>query len=335
MVTISEVAQRAGVSTTTVSHVLNETRRVNPETRARVERAVEELGYRRNHAARMLAGGSSRTLGLVISGLTNTYFGPLLHAIERRASDAGYMLVLGDSHDEEAMERRVVESLLDRAVDGFIIAPSPGFDGVAAARIADAQKPLVLIDRSLDIPCDQLVPENTDSVRELTEHLIEHGHERIAAVAGLGGLDSSDARVAGYREALEHHGLPVLPDLIVSGESQTAAAQESVARLLAGGDAPSAIVSLNNAMTIGTLRAVNGAGLSIPGDIAFAAYDDFEWADLFEPGITAVAQDVARMGNEAVDLLIRRLEGDTSPFEHRVISTSLRRRTSCGCPRNP
>lgn len=331
MVTITGVAQRAGVSITTVSHVLNGTRRVNAETRARVEEAIAELGYRRNLAARTLAGGSSRTIGLVISGLTNTHFGPLLHTIERQVSEAGYVLVLGDSHDEGEMERRLVDSLLDRSVDGLIVAPSAEFADGTAQLIASRGKPLVLIDRSLDLDCDQLVPENTASVRTLTEHLIDHGHRRIAAVVGLDGLESSHARTAGYRSALEAHGIAVDPRLIIPGGSSTQIAHRAVAELLSQPAPPTALVSLNNAMTIGSLRAIAEAGCSIPSDLAFAAYDDFEWADLFQPGLTAIAQDVALMGSEAVDLLIRRIQGEDSPFEHRVIETTFHRRTSCGC----
>lgn len=332
MVTIAGVAQHAGVSTTTVSHVINGTRRVNPETRARVEQAIAELGYRRNHAARTLAGGSSRTIGLVISGLTNPYFGPLLHAVERRVTDADHVLVLGDSHDEEEMERRVVDSLLDRSVDGLIVAPSAGFALGAARQILRHEKPLVLIDRRSDLSCDQLVPEDFDSVRTLTEHLIEHGHRRIAAVAGLHGLSSSNRRVDGYRAALEAHGIEADQQLLVAGGSSTEIAHRAVSTVLAAPAPPTAVISLNNAMTIGMLRAIKDAGLSIPGDIAVAAYDDFEWADLFEPGLTAIAQDVTRMGQEAVDLLMRRIQGDDGPFEDRVIETALHLRTSCGCP---
>lgn len=332
MVTMDEVALRAGVSPSTVSHVLNGTRHVNPETRERVEQAVSELGYRRNTAARTLAGGSSHTIGLAISGLTNPYFGPLLHAIERRVSEFGYVLVLGDTHDATDMEQRVVDSLLDRRVDGLIVAPSPGFLTATAPRIAAAGTPMVLIDRSIDLECDQLIPENEHSVRQLTEHLIEHGHERIAAIIGLPGLDSTVDRVAGYRSALERHGLTVDESLIVAGDSNTDTSEQAVAELLRRPEPPTAVVTLNNAMTIGALRAAQRAGRSIPGDLALAAYDDFEWSDLFLPGLTAIAQDVGRMGREAVDLLVGRVDGADGPFRRRVIETTFNRRTSCGCP---
>lgn len=332
MVTMDEVALRAGVSPSTVSHVLNGTRHVNPETRSRVEKAVAELGYRRNTAARTLAGGSSHTIGLAISGLTNPYFGPLLHAIERRVSESGYVLVLGDTHDHSDMEQRVVDSLLDRRVDGMIVAPSAGFAQGTAPRIAAAETPLVLIDRGVELDCDQVIPENTASAQQLTAHLIDHGHERIAAIVGLAGLDSTADRVAGYRAALEQAGLPLDESLIVAGDSNTETSERATADLLNRSDPPTAMVTLNNAMTIGSLRAVQKSGRAIPDDLALAAYDDFEWSDLFEPGLTAVAQDVARMGREAVDLLLRRISGDDAPFERRVIDTTFRRRTSCGCP---
>ena len=332
MVTMAEVAELSGVSSSTVSHVLNGTRHVSGETRERVERAVAELGYRRNTAARTLAGGRSHTIGLAISGLTNPYFGPLLHAIEQRVSDADYVLVLGDTHDDAEMERRVIESLLDRRVDGIIVAPSRGFIEHSAQLIADADTPLVIIDRSIDLACDQLAPENSESAATLTSHLISHGHERIAAIGGLPGLASTSERLEGYKLALERAGVPLDPAMIVSGESNTDTAEAVVSELLEGPRPPTAILTLNNAMTIGALRAARRRGLRIPADIALAAYDDFEWSDLFEPGLTAIAQNVTRLGHEAVDVLLARVAGDTSAHDFRVIPTTFQRRTSCGCP---
>lgn len=331
MVTMADVARLSGVSSSTVSHVLNDTRHVNDETRGRVEHAVAQLGYRRNTAATTLAGGSSRTIGLAISGLTNPYFGPLLHAIEQRVSAAGYVLVLGDTHDEVAMEHRVVGSLLDRRVDGLIVGPSRSFADSVGPLIQEAETPLVLLDRGLDWPCDQVTPENRRSVRTLTAHLIGHGHQRIAVVAGLSGLDSTRDRLAGYFDALSNAAIPSDSALILEGESNAAAAEQAVHAAFSGGDRPTALISLNNAMTIGALRALQRASISIPGNLAFAAYDDFEWSDLFQPGLTAIAQDVVQMGNDAVDMLLARINGAGAAFEHRVIETSFHRRTSCGC----
>jgi len=331
MVTMSEVARRAGVSVTTVSHVINDTRRVDPETRRRVEEAIADLEYRRNTVARALAGRGSLTIGLAISGLSNPYFGSLLQAIEGRIAEAGYLLVLGDTHDDLEREQRVVDSLLDRRVDGLIVAPSPGFAARSAPRIAAASTPLVLIDRGAELDCDQVLPENRDSARRLTEHLVEHGHRRIAALVGLPGLDSSHQREQGYREALEAAGIPVDERLIASGDSNPASAERELSRLLRLVEPPTAVVAMNNAMTIGAMRAARETATAVPEDLALAAYDDFEWSDLFLPRLTAIAQDVSTMGSTAVDVLLDRISGAELNPRRYVVDTDFHRGTTCGC----
>lgn len=336
MTTMHDVAQRAGVSIATVSHVLNKTRPVSDATADRVRTAVSELGYRRNAIARTLAGGRSQTIGLVVAGLTNTYFAPLLHAIERRAAEAGYILVLIDTHDEPRTERRAVESLLARNVDGIIAAPTVGFPEMSWPLIEKERTPLALLDRGSDRDSDQVKPENVASVRALTTHLIGHGYRRFAVVRGLPGLDSSSERFDAAMAVLAEAGIAPDPGYVVDGESTTEVAEERLGVLLASGRSrPDAILSLNNAMTIGALGAVRRAGLRVPHDVAFGCYDDFEWADLFEPGLTAIAQDVARMGRETVELLLARIADPHRATERRVVDATLHVRTSCGCPPAP
>jgi len=331
MTTMGDVARLAGVSPSTVSHVLNGTRKVDSATRSRVEAAIAETGYRRNGVARSLAAGRTHTVGLSISALTNPYFGSLVHAVERALSDAGYVLIVGDSHDDAESEKRVTDSLLDRQVDGIIVAPAPGSHRRALPVIAAARTPLVLIDRAVDLECDQVGPENFDSARTLTEHLLDVGHRRIAVVRGIAGISSTAERFDGYAAALAARGIPVDDDLVVDGESSTEVAERQVHALMASAHRPSALVSMNNAMTIGTLKALRRLDLSIPGDVAFACFDDFEWSDLFEPKLTAVAQDVETIGATAARLLLRRIDhqGD-APQRIRVPST-LHHRNSCGC----
>jgi LacI family transcriptional regulator len=331
MTTMGDVARIAGVSASTVSHVLNGTRKVNTETRLRVEAAIEETGYRRNVVARSLAAGRTQTIGLSISALTNPYFGSLVHAVERALTDAGYVLIVGDSHDEVESEKRVVDSLLGRKVDGMIVAPAAGSERVSLPEITRAGTPLVLIDRGADIESDQVGPENLTSARSLTEHLLDLGHRRIAVVRGLTGISSTTERFDGYVAALTGRGVPVDADLIVDGASNTDVAERAVRALMAPEDRPSALVSMNNAMTIGSIKAIRSLGLSIPGDVAFACYDDFEWSDLFEPKLTAAAQDVETIGATAVQLLLRRLAGYDGPPEHVRVPTTFHHRNSCGC----
>lgn len=331
MVTMDDVARYAGVSGSTVSHVLNGTRRVSPKTQARVEAAISELSYRHNTLARALAAGKTYTIGLSISALTNPHFGPLVHAIEKRVTAAGYMLVVGDSHDEGVMEQRVVDSLLNRRVDGIIVAPAVGSETITIPLILATGTPLVLIDRNADADCDQVTPENVDSAYTLTKHLIELGHERIAVVTGLPGLASTQERYAGYAKALAEHGIELDNQLVLNGGSKKEIAQEVVARLFSQARHPSALVVMNNAMTIGALKALQSLSLRIPTDVAFVSYDDFEWSGLFEPKLTAVAQNVESMGEQAVDLLLARVNGDESPSQRRVVQTTFHHRNSCGC----
>ena len=328
---MGDVARLAGVSASTVSHVLNSTRRVDASTRLRVEAAIEKTGYRRNVVARSLAAGRTHTVGLSISALTNPYFGGLVHALERALSDAGYVLVVGDSHDDVDSEKRVTGSLLDRQVDGMIVAPAAGSERVTLPVITRAGTPLVLIDRGVDLGCDQVGPENLVSAKSLTEHLLDLGHHRIAAVRGLAGISSTTERFDGYAEALADRGIAVDPALVVDGESNTDAAEREVYALMSRPDRPTALVSLNNAMTIGTLKALRSLGLAIPGDVAFVCYDDFEWSDLFEPKLTAAAQDVVTIGATAVELLLARIRGSDAEPQRIRVPTSFHHRTSCGC----
>ena len=328
---MGDVARIAGVSASTVSHVLNGTRKVDAATRSRVEAAIQDTGYRRNVVARSLAAGRTHTVGLSISALTNPYFGSLVHAVERALSDAGYVLVVGDSHDDVTSEKRVTDSLLDRKVDGMIVAPAAGSEHTTLPEIIGAGTPLVLIDRGVDLGCDQVGPENFISARSLTEHLLDLGHRRIGVVRGLAGISSTTERFDGYAAALADRGIGVDPTLILDGESSTEAAMREVHSLMSREDRPTALVSLNNAMTIGALKALNGLGLAIPGDVAFVCYDDFEWSDLFEPRLTAAAQDVGTIGTTAVDLLLRRIDGRADAPQRIRVPTAFHHRNSCGC----
>ncbi|MDV8022812.1 LacI family DNA-binding transcriptional regulator [Rhodococcus sp. IEGM 1330] len=328
---MDDVARLAGVSVSTVSHVLNGTRNVNPATRQRVDAAILEIGYRRNVVARSLAAGRTHTVGLSIAALTNPYFGSLVHAVEERLSEAGYVLILGDSHDEPRSERRVTDSLLDRQVDGMILAPAAGSEFSTIPEIVRSGTPLVLIDRMLDVPCDQVGPENDVSAYELTTHLLDAGHRRIAIVRGIEGISSTTERFDGYTRALADRGIELDPRLVLDGRSSVEVAESRVRGLMSGPDRPTALVSMNNSMTIGSLKAVRGLGLSIPVDLAFVCYDDFEWSDLFEPRLTAAAQDVQTIGRTAADLVLRRIEGHEDAPRSIRVPTTFTHRNSCGC----
>ncbi|MHC1558409.1 LacI family DNA-binding transcriptional regulator [Actinomycetospora sp. C-140] len=334
MVTMADVARMAGVSTATVSHVLNGTRPVRARTRELVLSAVAATQYTPNTVARSLATARTTTMGLVLSAISNPYFGELLHAAESAAASAGYTLLLVDPHEDPDYELTVVTRLHHHRVDGVVLAPSAAPDA-ALAYLARHEVPTVLLDRLIDAGHDQVGSENRDATAALTGHLADHGHTRIGLVAGLAGLATTSERRDGHRDALRARDLPVDPDLEVTGASETATARTATHRLLALDDPPTAIVAGNNSMTIGVLQALRDTGLSVPGDVAVASFDDFAWADLFSPRLTVVAQPFHEIAATAVHMLLARIAEPDAPATTRRIPPEMIIRESCGCEPAP
>ncbi|NYD43435.1 LacI family DNA-binding transcriptional regulator [Nocardioides panaciterrulae] len=332
MATMADVAARAGVSTTTVSHVLNGTRHVSEDARQRVLSAIEETGYTQNTVARSLATASTRTIGLAMSAISNPYFIDLVHVIEAEIRAAGYLLLLADTRDDPEEELAVIRSLHSRRVDGYVLAPSGDPEGRALRYLAEQRLPTVLVDRLASEDFDQVGVENREAMSQLVEHLAAQGHRRIALVGGQTGLSTTDERLAGYRLGLARGGLVEDPQLVVSGASEEERARAAVHELWALPEPPTAIVAANNRMTIGVMQALHDLGVGVPGDVALVAFDDFEWADLFHPRLTVVAQPIREIGTEAARLLLARLkEPDRAPATLRLPARFVHRE-SCGCP---
>lgn len=331
MATMEDVARVAGVSTTTVSHVLNGTRPVSDATTARVMAAIEKTGYSQNTIARAMARGRTQSLGLAISGLANPYFTELIASVERAATAARHTLLLGDTHDDPEHELEIVRALVERRVDGLLLAPSAGAGEGALRYLASQSLPVVLVDRFADGSLDQVGSENVEPTAQLVDHLASCGHTRIGMVIGSSQLSTTLERLAGYELGLERNGLAFEPDLIAPGESRRAPAAEATRRLLDLDVPPTALISGNNAMTIGVLEALKERELAVPDDIALVAFDDFEWAEVFSPRLTVIAQPVAELGEQAVSLLLSRLEDPTlEPRTIRLPATFVHR-DSCGC----
>ncbi|MFF9364822.1 LacI family DNA-binding transcriptional regulator [Streptomyces griseoluteus] len=336
MSTMADVARSAGVSVATVSHVLNGTRPVLPHTRQAVLDAVEALGYTPNSLARSLVTSRTRSIGLAVSAISNPYFTEILQGVEAAALQAGYSLLIADPHDDPEHELKVVQLLHERRVDGMIVAPSAE-PGDLVAYLRRQAVPTVLLDRVLEQASpgqgfDQVCAENSGPMAELVTHLASLGHRRIGLVAGLPGLSTTSERLAGYRQGLAAAGLDAHDELVVSGSSEARGAERATAALLALPGAPTALVTANNAMTIGALRALRERGLSVPGDIALACFDDFAWADLFTPRLTAIAQPSREMGARAVRVLLDRLAAPDREARTVRLPCAFVHRSSCGCP---
>ncbi|WP_250562057.1 LacI family DNA-binding transcriptional regulator [Sphaerisporangium fuscum] len=329
---MADVARHAGVSVSTVSHVINETRVVKEETRQRVLDAINETGYIHNTIAKSLVSGSTKSIGLAISAITNFYFADIVSAIEVEVSRAGYTLLLTDTHDDPDNELRVVAALHQRRVDGVLLAPSTGPRGRALRYLHEVGVPTVLVDRCASPRFDQIGTENVEATAELVGHLAGHGHQRIAMISGHSGLRTTVERLEGYRQGLRRHDLAFDERLSISGNSNADDAEKAVRTLFDRDDPPTALVVANNHMTIGVMRALGGLGVEVPGDVALTAFDDFEWAAHFRPRLTTVAQRIAEIGGGAVRMLLERIEQPGRKPRTVRLPPRFMRRESCGCP---
>lgn len=331
MVKMADVAAVAGVSITTVSHVLNNTRPVSEDLRAKVVQAVADTGFTPNSVARALATQNTMLIGIVMSFLSNPFFAPLVSHIDRAAGRHGYTLLLTENHENTADETKQVKVMLDRCVDGVIIAPAARDIEPVLDVLAASGTPVVLIDRFADRRFDEVGVENIEPTAQLVAHLVKHGHDRIGFISGHSGLSTTIERQQGYRLGLERAGLTYDRTIIRSGASQIEPARRAVTALMRTPRPPTAIITANNAMTVGALRGLRGLGLRVPQDLAFAAFDDFEWADLMSPALTTVAQPIPALGTLATKLLLRRIGGYDGAPERHTIRPTFHRRQSCGC----
>lgn len=333
MVTMKRVAELANVSITTVSHVLNETRKVAPDTRERVLAAIEQTGYTGDAIARSLVTGGTRSLGVALSVVTNPYFAELLAAIETQASASGYTLLLMDTHDDTEIERTAVRALRSRRVDGMLLTPSSSARTSVLPELIRLGIPTVLVDRlPANNSLDQVGPENVQSTSKLVEHLAEHGHTRIGMIGGAAELTTSQERVLGYRLGLGRAGLPWDPKLVVSGYATRAGAADGLRSLRTLPEPPTAVITGNNIVTAGVMHAARQDRVRIGSELAIACYDEVDWAELVEPPLTTMAQPVERIGRTAVDLLVRRMAEPQREPETVRLPAEFRGRQSCGCP---
>jgi LacI family transcriptional regulator len=310
-----DVAHTAGVSLKTVSRVINAEAGVTPATAAKVTQAIDALGFERNDLARSLRqGSSSSTLGLVIEDVANPFYSAVAQAVEAAASERGFLLITASALEDAGRERELVGALLRRRVDALLVVPA----GPDHRYISDTARTVFLDRPPQGIEADTVLLDNLGGARRAVEHLIAHGHTRIACVADTADLYTMRERLTGYREALEAAGLEEDPVLIASGNHDAGTAQAAAERLLALPDAtrPTAIFAANNRNTVGVLRAFAGRR-----PVALVGFDDFELADLL--GTTVVRADPWRLGDQAAALAFARLDGDDRPPLEITVPTEL------------
>ncbi len=332
MATIVDVARLAGVSLSTVSHVVNGTRRVNDSTREKVLQAIRETSYTPHAAARALRRSQTDSVGLVVTDTGQPVFAEMVHGVEAEAAQAGFTLLLANSGEDPEREMQAVEALRERRVDGLVIARVAGCKGEIVELAKKHGVPLVLLDRLSDAKVDQVGVENVQPMRALVRHMAALGHRRIALVAGNLDVPTLRERHDGYTQALTDRDISFDPRLVITGTGLPDDAEAAVSELLSSAKRPTAIVTASSLMAIVTLRAAAGRGLECPRDFAFATFDGFNGSDLFTPPLTTVEQPAAEIGRRAMRLLLRRLQQPKARPRTVRLDPVITHRSSCGCP---
>jgi LacI family transcriptional regulator len=317
--TLRDVADLAGVSFKTVSRVVNDHPKVTAETRQRVQAAIEEVGYRRNDAARRLRSGlTSHAIGLVIGDAGNPYYSRVVRAVEEVVRQEGYRLITSSTDDKPALERSTVEDLTTRDVEGLLIVPASDDHRYLEAEL-DLGLPMVFLDRpAAHFEADMVLVDNRGGARLAVEHLISHGHDRIAIVCpSLSIYHVPEERVQGYRETLRAHGIDPDPELERLGALTAPEARDATLQLLNSAAPPTAIFAVNNQVALGVLTGIREAGQRV----AVVGFDDFDAADLL--GLTVVSHSPTQMGLRAAQMLCARLNGDTGEPRREVLPVEL------------
>jgi DNA-binding LacI/PurR family transcriptional regulator len=332
---LKDVAARAGVSIKTVSNVVNGYVHVAPDTRARVQAAIEALGYVPNMAARQLRSGRSGVIALAVPELQSPYFAEIAGLIVQAAERRSWTVLIDQTDGQAERERNLLTGLRRHAIDGLIFSPL----AVAGEELVHRDgTPMVLLgERIWHGPADHVAIDNTAAAADATRHLIAQGRRRIAAIGAQDGPSAVTARqrLAGHRAALAEAGLPADPALEMSVDSfHRSDGAAAMARLLDAGEPPDAVFCFNDLLALGAIRTLLKRGIAVPGQVAVIGFDDIEDGRFSTPTLSTVAPDAGRIAQLAVDLLAERLGDDpataTAPRELRVDHRLVVRESTAG-----
>lgn len=318
--TQKELAKLAGVSAGTVSNVVNGIPGVSDGARQKVLLAIRQLNYHPNLIARSLRTNRTQTLGIVVPDITVPFFPKIIRGAESAAREAGYYLMVLDSENDQGREAAMLELLRSQRSEGTLLvaAGGHGWTKESAASVT-AQAPLVCLDRLPEgLAVDSVCVDDPRAAAMAVSHLVERGHREIAVVTGPLTLRNEQARLRGYRTAMQHHGLQVRERLVWQAGFQPAEiARVCQEGMLGGRDRPTAVFATNGVTGLSMLKSLYALGLETPRDVAVVCFDELNGEEFFRPGITTVVQPAFDIGARAVQVLLRRIrgKGDATPLE--------------------
>lgn len=328
-ITMADVAERAGVSKATVSHVINETRFVEDATKSRVREAIDALGYRPNVAARSLTTQRTRIIGLIISDVTNTFFGELTRGIEDALFANGYSLMLCNTNEVLEREEYYIDILLRQGVDG-IIAAATSQDWDALNEAAKLNIPIVMLDRTFENADSPYVGVNNSQGAYLgTRHLIERGYREIGILSGFQRLSTMRERLAGFEQALAEAKLPLRADWRIDSPLTIEDGKRAMQQLMGQAGRPGAVFISNNLLSLGALMGLREMELVCPNDIAIVGFDDHPWARVSDPPLTVVRQPTYAIGETAAQKVLQALNDGDGEASSALFDCQLVMRQSC------
>ena len=340
MTTIKDIAELAGVSTTTVSYVINKTRYVSDELTIRVIDAMETLDYHPNILARSLRSGSTKTIGLVIPDITNQFFSEISRLIEDKGFEFGYSVILCNTDDDLDKEKHYIDVMINKQIDGVIFISS----GNSSEVLAKAEKfniPIVLADRNIEnTSFDLVLTNNFKGGYDATKYLIDLGHQKIACIAGPSLITPSSDRLTGYKQALSDSGIPFDPTLVIHGDFHFESGIIATKSILERSKDTSAVFACNDMMALGAMRTIHNSGLEIPGDISVIGFDNVPLSHTAYPALTTIAQPINQISVLSVEYLLERIRNKSKsnkdyqrtkiPYRKELLDTRLVVRASCG-----
>lgn len=322
MATIKDVAALAGISYTTVSHVVNKTRPVSKEVRLKVEEAIARLDYVPSAVARSLKAKTTATIGLLVPNSLNPYFAELARGIEDYCERNGYCVILCNSDDNPDKQRSYLRVLLEKRIDGLIVASAGGDVGLAEG-LASVRTPMVIVDRGLDgLEADLVRIDHEYGAYLATRHLLELSHRDIAFIGGPADTSVAQMRQAGYCRALEEAGIELATGRMLDSDFTSTGGYRAAASLLEH-QPPSAIFAANDMIGIGVLRAAAERNVRVPSELSVIGFDDIQMSRYVYPALTTVGQSILQLGEMAAEVLLRRIATPALATEQRIVTPSI------------
>lgn len=326
---MKDVARLAGVSTSTVSHVINNNRFVSEQVRDRVEQAIRELNYAPSALARSLKIKQTRTIGMLLTASSNPFYSEVVRGVENSCYERGYSLILCNTEGDEERMNRSLETLMQKRVDGLLMMCTETHLPSADILNRYPSVPMVMMDWAPFEGRGDIIQDNALLGGELaTQYLIDRGYTRIACIAGP--LDKTPARLRldGFHQAMAASGLAVPPDYVVDGDFEFQGGFNAMNQLLALDPPPQAVFTSNDAMAVGVYHALYQAGLRVPQDMAVMGYDNIELARYLTPPLSTIHQPKDELGELAIDTLIHRMSDPDASQQTLVLTPELVERGS-------